>query len=88
MGRITDGLVNYQQPVQTTDGVDTNEAQTTDKSAAKTNANPQAETTNRTTSDSTTKVAEHSMNGRSWNRNEDLLSLHQKMGKRRPKLQV
>jgi hypothetical protein len=63
MGRITDGLVNYQQPVQTTDGVETTKSQTTDKAPAKTSENPQTETTNKTIPDSTTKVAEHTMIG-------------------------
>jgi hypothetical protein len=63
MGRITDGLVNYQQPVQKTEDVSTTKTDSSDKASGSQPENPQTQTNNRAASDSSTKVAEHSMNG-------------------------
>ncbi len=64
MGRITDGLVSHQQPVQPTEEVSTTtKTESTEKTSAKQPENPSTQTDNRATSDSSTKVAEHSFNG-------------------------
>jgi hypothetical protein len=64
MGRITDGLVNQQPPVQSTEDISTKTtSESTDKAAATPKENLQTQTDNRLSSDSSTKVAEHSFNG-------------------------
>jgi len=64
MGRITDGLVNQQQPVQSTGDINTKSTpESTDKALETPKETPQTQSTNRAPSDSTTKVAEHSLNG-------------------------
>jgi hypothetical protein len=64
MGRITDGLVNH-QPVQSTEDINTKTiGESKDKEAPATlKETSQTQTDNRTASDSSTKVAEHSFNG-------------------------
>jgi len=64
MGRITDGLVNQQQPVQTTEDINTKTAaDSTDKASDTPKEAPQTQTNSRPSPDSSTKVAEHSFNG-------------------------
>lgn len=64
MGRITDGLVNQQLPVESTENINTKTTpENTTKASDSTKENSQTPTHNRAASDSSTKVAEHSFNG-------------------------
>src|SRR5574339_472790 len=64
MGRITDGLVNQQYPVQSTEDINTKTTtENSDKAPDITKETQQPQTNTQTASDSSTKVAEHSFNG-------------------------
>lgn len=64
MGRITDSLVNPQQPVQSTEDINTKTSpESTDTPSETPKETSQTQSNNRVVSDSTTKVAEHSYQG-------------------------